>query len=152
MRGAVLLALGLALAAAGAAAADEGRTPRPVIEPAAKGAQCVGDKDFMRRNHMDLLKHQREDTVRKGVRTANFSLKGCIDCHASRQTGSVARASSNFCVSCHSYAAVTIDCFECHSSQTRTNTSALHPIAPASGGALRLAGLVRQLGSEGAPR
>ena len=68
----------------------------------------------MRRSHMDLLKHQRDDTVHGGIRGAKFSLKGCIDCHASQQTGSVARAETNFCVSCHSYAAVKIDCFECH--------------------------------------
>jgi predicted CXXCH cytochrome family protein len=72
----------------------------------------------MRRNHMDLLKHQRDDTLRGGVRiTAKHSLKACIDCHASQTTGSVAASQTNFCVSCHSYAAVKIDCFECHATQ-----------------------------------
>ena len=68
----------------------------------------------MRRSHMDFLKHQRDNTVHGGIRGAKFSLKGCIDCHASRKTGSVAKAETNFCVSCHSYTAVKIDCFECH--------------------------------------
>jgi predicted CXXCH cytochrome family protein len=115
MRGwlALMLLLGSGLAGAG-----EGRTPKPVIEAAASGAQCVADPADMRRNHMDLLKHQRDDTVRGGIRGGRYSLKGCIDCHASRKTASVARDETNFCVSCHNYAAVKIDCFECHTSQS----------------------------------
>ncbi|WP_088286948.1 Hdr-like menaquinol oxidoreductase cytochrome c subunit [Ideonella sp. A 288] len=101
------------------AAGDAGRTPQPVIEPARAGTQCVADPAVMRRNHMDLLKHQRDDTVRGGIRGAKHSLKDCIDCHASQATGSVAKAETNFCVSCHSYAAVKIDCFECHTSKPR---------------------------------
>jgi hypothetical protein len=99
--------------------AGGGRTPKPVVERAAKGEQCVADPGFMRRNHMDLLAHQRDDTVRGGIRGAKYSLKDCIDCHASVRTMSVAKAETNFCVSCHTYAAVKIDCFECHSSKPR---------------------------------
>ena len=116
MRALAAVLLSLAATLAGGEVAT--RTPRPVVEPAAKGSQCVADPAFMRRNHMDLLKHQRNDTVRAGVRTGQFSLNACIGCHASVQTGSVARAETNFCVSCHSYAAVKIDCFECHASTT----------------------------------
>jgi hypothetical protein len=114
-------ALVLLLLASGAATAggEGGRTPQPVIERAVRGAQCVDDPALMRRNHMDLLKHQRNDTVREGVRGARFSLNACIECHASRQTGSVAKGETNFCVSCHAYAAVKIDCFECHTSKPR---------------------------------
>ncbi|HKB55220.1 MAG TPA: hypothetical protein VKD22_14585 [Ramlibacter sp.] len=111
------VALALLLLATAALAQPAGRTPQPVVERAAKGSQCVADPAFMRRNHMDLLKHQRDDTVRSGVRSGQFSLKSCIDCHASRETGSVTKGETNFCVSCHSYAAVRIDCFECHSSK-----------------------------------
>ena len=100
--------------------AGEGRTPRPVVEPAVTGTQCVAPPEVMRRSHMDFLKHQRDDTVHGGIRGAKYSLKACIDCHAGRQTGSVAKAESNFCVSCHSYAAVEIDCFECHASKPAT--------------------------------
>ena len=96
--------------------AGDGRTPMPVVEPAAAGTQCVEPADVMRRNHMRFLKHQRDDTVRGGIRGAKYSLKDCIDCHANQKTASVAKAETNFCVSCHSYAAVKIDCFECHSS------------------------------------
>jgi len=107
----------LLIATAAFAADDGGRTPRPVIERAIKGEQCVADPAFMRRNHMDLLKHQRDDTVHGGIRGAKGSLAGCIDCHASANTRSVAQAPTDFCVACHSYAAVRIDCFECHSSK-----------------------------------
>lgn len=147
MRAALLL--GLAFAAATVLAADQGgRTPKPVIERAAQGAQCVNDPEFMRRNHMDLLKHQRDDTVRQGARTGQYSLKACIECHASRETGSVVRAETNFCVSCHNYAAVKIDCFECHASQPKTKAAAFHPLVPTgpgAAGAIRLAAQVKQL-------
>jgi predicted CXXCH cytochrome family protein len=98
--------------------ADGGRTPLPVIEPATAGTQCVEPADVMRRNHMRFLEHQRDETVHGGVRGAKHSLKGCIDCHASAKTASVAKAETNFCVSCHSYAAVRIDCFECHTNKS----------------------------------
>jgi predicted CXXCH cytochrome family protein len=110
------LLLASALACAGE---DAGRTPRPLIEPAQQGKACVADPAYMRRHHMDLLKHQRDDTVRGGIRGAKFSLKDCIDCHASQKTGSVTLAETNFCVSCHAYAAVSIDCFDCHTSKPR---------------------------------
>ena len=94
--------------------AADGRTPLPKIEPAVKGGQCVEPSDLMRRQHMNLLKHQRDDTVFGGIRGAKHSLKDCVVCHASPKSGSVAAAPGDFCVSCHSYAAVRIDCFECH--------------------------------------
>ncbi len=88
--------------------------PLPAIERAVKGEQCVEDTNVMRRQHMNLLKHQRDETVHGGIRGAKHSLKDCVACHASTKTGSVAAAQGDFCVSCHSYAAVKIDCFECH--------------------------------------
>lgn len=119
-----LLALGAvvlttaALAWAGADAQPKaGGAPKPVITKAAKGERCVEDTDYMRRNHMNLLLVHRDRTVLQGIRTKQHSLKGCIDCHASETTGSVAAAKDDFCVSCHSYAAVKIDCFECHSTK-----------------------------------
>ena len=96
--------------------ASASRVSQPVIE-VARGGQCVADPAFMRRNHMKLLKHQRDDTLRGGIRTGQYSLKTCIDCHASNTTNSVAASDTNFCQSCHNYAAVKIDCFECHSNK-----------------------------------
>lgn len=112
------LAIAVALAACGGFAAAD-RTPLPAIEKAAAGTQCVEPADAMRRNHMRYLQHQRDDTVRGGVRGARHSLKGCVDCHASRKTGSVVASAADFCSSCHGYAAVRIDCFECHAGTAR---------------------------------
>ncbi len=107
-----------------------GRVPRPVIEMA-DGAACVADPAFMRKNHMDLLKHQRDDTMHRGIRAPKFSLTGCVNCHASKKTNSVIASSGNFCQSCHTYAGVSLDCFECHSA---TPGAASNPAraAPAS--------------------
>jgi len=82
----------------------------------------------MRRNHMKLLMHHRDETVHEGVRTKKYSLKQCINCHASKETGSVTAAKDNFCVSCHSYAAVKIDCFDCHSSKPQSSAM-MHPLS-----------------------
>ncbi len=100
-----------------------GGAPKPVISKAVKGDQCVEPTDTMRRNHMKLLDHHRDETVKNGIRTKKYSLKGCIDCHASEKTGSVATGKDDFCVSCHSYAAVKIDCFDCHSTKPQSPTA-----------------------------
>ncbi len=126
MRHPLLLSLALVLLiAAGAAMAGEpsGRTPRPLIEPARAGTQCVAAPEIMRRDHPQMLKHQRDVTVHRGVRQARDSLQGCVGCHASAATGSVAEAKTDFCSSCHGYAAVKIDCFECHASRPARQTA-----------------------------
>jgi hypothetical protein len=120
--GAVLGALLAVSLVAVAADGDEGkkssRVPKPhvVIE---KGDKCVEDEAFMKRNHMKLLMHQRDETMHKGIRTTKYSLQNCIDCHASRKNNSVLGSNDNFCQGCHSYVAVKIDCFECHSSKPK---------------------------------
>ncbi len=129
------LALALAVVlviAAGAAVAGEpaGRTPKPAIEPAKAGTQCVAAPEVMRRDHPAMLKHQRDVTVHRGVRQARDSLQGCVDCHASAATGSVAQAKTDFCSSCHSYAAVQIDCFECHASKPAQRTASAKAVKP----------------------
>ncbi len=66
---------------------------------------------------MDLLNHQRDETVIDGNRSNPFSLIGCVNCHASRDdAGQAVRidAEGQFCQSCHAFAAVRIDCFTCH--------------------------------------
>jgi hypothetical protein len=120
MRRGVVLALLAALVGTPAVASEDGdRTLRPAIAPAKAGTTCVADPAIMRRSHMDLLKHQRDETVHGGIRGAKASLKECVDCHASPASGSVAAEAGDFCVSCHRYAAVTIDCFECHTGKPR---------------------------------
>lgn len=114
------------------ATAKSGRVPVPqhAVE---KGDKCVRDADYMRRNHMNLLKHQRDETMRKGIRTTQYSLKNCIECHASKKTNSVIGSNDNFCQGCHSYVGVKLDCFECHSSKPKAATGdTLHPIVAPS--------------------
>ena len=87
--------------------------PRPIVT-IEKPGECVAAPEVMRRTHMDLLKHQRDETVHKGLRTSKTSLSACIECHASKKTGSVLGSNENFCQGCHTYVAVKLDCFECH--------------------------------------
>ena len=89
------------------------RVPLPVVN-IERGEACVAPVGEMRRNHMKMLLQQRDLTVREGIRTTRFSLTGCVECHASEKTGSVL-GKEGFCSSCHEYASVRIDCFECHS-------------------------------------
>lgn len=96
-----------------------GGLPVPDI-PRGQGENCVEDTDFMRRNHMEVLLHQRDDTVKDGIRTRRHSLKGCIDCHAVTGPDNMhvtVDSPDHFCRSCHDYAAVEIDCFDCHASR-----------------------------------
>ena len=88
--------------------------------PAAKGEACVEPTDVMRRNHFEYILHQRDKTMHQGIRTKQYSLTECISCHI--QPGPdgelpVAGEPDHFCSSCHTYAAVQIDCFQCHADQ-----------------------------------
>jgi len=84
-----------------------------------KGGQCVEDPKEMRTIHMNLLKHQRDETVHKGIRGQKHSLAGCVECHASTKTNSVLGSEEAFCQGCHTYAAAKLDCFECHTSKRK---------------------------------
>ncbi len=119
---ALLMVFGLALADPETGLEFTGRVPKPAIEKG-KGDKCVNDTEFMRKNHMTLLKHQRDETVHSGIRTKQYSLNGCIECHASQKTGRVIGSNENFCQGCHSYAAVQLDCFECHASKPQSKVS-----------------------------
>ncbi len=106
-------------AATPAVAPSPGRTPMPAITKG-KGDKCVAPTDWMRRFHMTALNHKRDDTVHDGIRTPQFSLKACIDCHAVSGADGKAvtvKDERHFCRSCHDYAAVKVDCFECHASR-----------------------------------
>lgn len=110
--------------------------PSPVIPKAKESAnpdtKCVKPVEDMRKNHMHYLLHQRDETLREGVREERFkgeSLKECIECHnAPAADGKVARVSEpeHFCNACHNYAAVKIDCFDCHADKP-ANTEYRHP-------------------------
>lgn len=120
------LALGaMVLIVAGSAtlAADDAQPKKPARVPVPeisinkeKGDKCVEPTAVMRRDHMKFILHQRDDTMHQGLRTSKHSLKNCIECHANPKTDSVL-GKDGFCESCHSYAAVSIDCFSCHSAK-----------------------------------
>ena len=101
----------------------------PQVPEAVKGEECVEPTSEMRRNHMDYLKHHRDEALREGVRTRRYSLKQCLECHVAPEGSAQAARDSgeHFCKACHEYAAVSIDCFQCHA--TRPKESApFHPI------------------------
>jgi len=101
--------------------------PLPVIARG-QGDNCVADTQFMRRNHMTMLRHQRDETMREGIRGKQYSLRECVACHA--VTGPDAKpvtvaSPEHFCRSCHDYAAVNIDCFQCHASRPGPSVAAI---------------------------
>jgi hypothetical protein len=122
LRSAIAAALLLAGGVAGVAAMAAG----PSLE-AARSGPCVEDPKVMRRSHPDFLKHDRDDTVRRGIRGIKHSLAGCVDCHASKSDGRVLGSDRHFCQGCHTYAAVKVDCFDCHASTARPAATAAAP-------------------------
>jgi len=106
------------------AIAAEGGLVVPKATKSAGVDKCVLPIAEMRRNHMNHILHQRDETVHNGIRTTQFSLTECINCHVPKRTrGTEIRVTSNkhFCNSCHTYTAVSIDCFQCHNDQPTTN-------------------------------
>jgi len=99
----------------GSAAAE---TPFPTInEPTDESLKCIQPEDEMRRNHMNYILHERDETMHEGIRNEPGSLAACIDCHVEpNEKGEIAGIESkeHFCTACHEYAAVQIDCFQCH--------------------------------------
>lgn len=122
---ALLIAAVQLLLVATALAGEPSWLPKPAR---GQGDKCVADTDWMRRNHMTVLMHQRDGTVHDGIRTERFSLRGCIDCHAVKAAdGNPVTVASprHFCRTCHDYAAVRMDCFECHASRPETKAPAV---------------------------
>lgn len=93
-------------------------TPLPTInEPSDESLKCIHPEDEMRRNHMKYILHERDETMHEGIRGEPESLANCINCHVEPdENGNVPRIDSteHFCHGCHEYAAVEIDCFQCH--------------------------------------
>lgn len=125
-----LFGIGLAavLMAAAAAHGDKGkpsRTPVPEIS-ITKGGKCVEPTEVMHKQHMELILSHRDDTLRRGIRTTQHSLKNCVNCHADPESRSVLKkpdGSAAFCASCHAYAAVAIDCFSCHTDKAEEKSA-----------------------------
>ncbi len=109
---AALFALALPLAAQG------GGVPMPEIPEAnarfSETQGCVEPTDEMRKNHMEYILHQRDETMHRGIRTRLYALEECINCHVPENTTVRSDSSDHFCSTCHTYASVKIDCFQCH--------------------------------------
>lgn len=123
-------------------AADED-TLGPVIPMAQRRFSveqgCVAPTEEMRVNHMEYILEQRDATVHKGIRTKQYSLQECISCHVSdAEDAPRADSEKHFCNSCHVYAAVSIDCFQCHADRPAEShyhslqNSSRHLINPAA--------------------
>ncbi len=102
--------------------------PQSVLDlpKAVKGESCVAPVEEMRRNHMEMLFHQRDQTMYFGVRDAKHSLTGCLSCHTQKDAGGKyipINAPGQFCQECHSYTAVKMDCFQCHATTPVRTTS-----------------------------
>ena len=93
-------------------------TPFPTVhEPSDESLKCIQPEAEMRRNHMKYILHERDETMHEGVRGEPGSLAACINCHVEPdENGEIAGIESkeHFCNACHQYAAVQIDCFQCH--------------------------------------
>ncbi|RMD51923.1 MAG: hypothetical protein D6828_06510 [Nitrospirae bacterium] len=85
----------------------------PVINSMTK-KQCVKPKEFMKKNHMQLLNQWRDEVVREGKRyygeidgvMYEKSLqRTCLHCHSNKK---------EFCDRCHTYADVKPYCWDCH--------------------------------------
>ncbi len=99
-------------------AGELGPVPPKAKANASDTTKCVEPIGEMRKNHMEFLLHKRDETMREGVRTKQHSLTECIACHVTpNDKGEYARFGDDehFCSSCHNYAAVNVDCFDCHS-------------------------------------
>ncbi len=89
---------------------------------------CVEPVEEMRKNHMVYILDQRDATVHEGIRTRQYSLEQCINCHVSDAPDAPRIDSEkHFCNSCHTYASVSIDCFQCHAD--RPVKSHIHPLS-----------------------
>lgn len=85
---------------------------KPELEQPAAEPECVEGTDYMRMNHMKILKDEREAAVRDGVRNEDHSLRNCFKCHDNKE---------EFCDKCHEYSGVSPSCFDnaagCHSTE-----------------------------------
>jgi hypothetical protein len=112
--------LGLLAAVLGAGSAAYAEEVGDFVLPSSKAAtveNCVEPTEYMRRNHFELIRHQRDKTVYGGIRGTKHSLEVCVDCHVGHdQAGGPIEinAQGQFCQSCHHQAAVEMNCFDCH--------------------------------------
>lgn len=96
---------------------------RQPVPPLAGLVDAHSDDDnatVMIRSHADLLFAHRTAVVHAGTRAPNDDLERCVTCHVVKDATGQPVGFDNpkhFCRSCHTEVAVTIDCFECHTSK-----------------------------------
>lgn len=109
-----------------------GSVEPPDMTEEARGDQCVEPLDVIRKDHGKILMEERDHAVRDGVRNPDHGFVSCIDCHVASDARH-SEPETHFCASCHTFNAVSVDCFECH--RDRPSASAhlhsLNPHAPA---------------------
>ena len=95
------------------AAGVNARGPNPVLPVREK--QCVAPLEYMKTSHMNLLMNWRDVAVRTNRHdftafdgrhyTMNLTSTCLKQCHTTR---------TDFCERCHTYAAVSVTCWNCH--------------------------------------
>ena len=114
----ILVSISLAFLALSGISLSYGNTTEVIKgSRAASEEACVAPTGDIRRNHMKYLFHKRDETMRKGIRTEEFSLNACVSCHAAKDDeGHFVPVSDEgqFCQSCHERASQKLDCFSCH--------------------------------------
>lgn len=84
------------------------------IEILKEHKECVMPAEYMKANHMTLLKEWRDSVIRSGdrspvtVRTIKYEkslTQTCLKCHNNKPA---------FCDKCHGYLSVTPSCWNCH--------------------------------------
>lgn len=111
-------------------AAADGSMP---VVPAATGDPHPEGNDYWRVHHMKMLLHDRDLTMRDGVRNVmpdaepiQASIGECFDCHGVQDEAGVDVSyddERHFCRVCHDYTAVQVDCFMCHRSTPSETTA-----------------------------
>jgi cytochrome c553 len=110
----LVMMLGLAMPAL----AEERSVYWPQI-PAATGQPHPEGNEYMRKQHMEMMKHDRDATMYDGDREVKASLSECFECHTVKDdqgTPVTYSDEKHFCRTCHDFAAVKVDCFMCHRS------------------------------------
>ncbi|MTJ83990.1 MAG: hypothetical protein F8N37_23640 [Telmatospirillum sp.] len=118
----VVLALALAapaVTAVGQVMTDGWTRPHPDYAKLIK-AHRGDDPTVMIRNHPDFLMHKQHVVVYSGLRNSDESIERCVSCHVKKDASGQPvdfESPKHFCTECHYKAAVTMDCFECHTSK-----------------------------------
>lgn len=88
------------------------------------------DATVMIRNHPGFLFSHRTIVMHTGVGSPADSLERCVTCHAVKDASGQPVGfddPAHFCRGCHTRAAVSIDCFECHQSRPSPEGQAMLP-------------------------